>query len=228
MGEHNASDTIEVTGCEPPVSAASEPATKHNGKETSHIERVLSPDVDDAIEKSKIDISRIDKEVQQYAAAGRVEVDPETSKRLLRKIDRHVLTFMVITYFLQAIDKGTLAFTSIMGLKQDTGLVGQQVGLSIHLSSAYNTDWRGCQVFVAYHLHLYCRFGCRIPNKLDLAESADCKIPRLQHYLLGHCACLSCRVPQLYRSGHRSNSARYFRGLLSACICHFVRYVVQT
>lgn len=128
MAENNASDTIEITGSEPLTSVASDPV-KGNDKETSHIERVLSPDADDAIEKNNIDLSRVDKEVQQYAAAGQIEVDPETSKRLLRKIDRRVLTFMVITYFLQAIDKGTLAFTSIMGLQKDTGLVGQQVGL---------------------------------------------------------------------------------------------------
>jgi hypothetical protein len=127
MAEHNTSDTIEFTSSQPLTSVASDPV-KRNDKETSHIERVLSPDADDAIEKNNIDLSRVDKEVQQYAAAGHIEVDPETSKRLLRKIDRRVLSFMVITYFLQAIDKGTLAFTSIMDLPKDTGLVGQQVG----------------------------------------------------------------------------------------------------
>lgn len=127
MAEHTTSDTIEITGSEPLAPVASDPV-KHNDKETSHIERVLSPDAEDVIEKKNIDLSRIDKEVQQYAAAGQIEVDPETNKRLLRKIDRRVLTFMVITYFLQAIDKGTLAFTSIMGVQKDTGLVGQQVG----------------------------------------------------------------------------------------------------
>lgn len=33
---------------------------------------------------------------------------------------------MVFTYFLQALDKGTLSFTSIMNLPQDLHLVGQQ------------------------------------------------------------------------------------------------------
>lgn len=33
---------------------------------------------------------------------------------------------MVFTYFLQALDKGTLSFTSIMGLPEDLKLVGQQ------------------------------------------------------------------------------------------------------
>lgn len=124
MAEHVTSDSIEIN---PLASVASE-SVKNDNKETTHIERVLSPDADDAIEKKNIDLSRVDTEVQQYAAAGQIEVDTETNNRLLRKIDRRVLTFMIITYFLQAIDKGTLAFTSIMGVQDDTGLVGQQVG----------------------------------------------------------------------------------------------------
>jgi hypothetical protein len=160
MAEHNTSDTIEVTGSVPLTAVASDPV-KHDDKETSHIERVLSPDAEDAIEKKNIDLSRIAKEVQQYAGAGHIEVDPETSKRLLRKIDRRVLTFMIITYFLQAIDKGTLAFTSIMGIKTDTNLVGQQVGFYTHpcVSFAVFSD-RSFKVFMAYHLHLHCRFNC--------------------------------------------------------------------
>jgi hypothetical protein len=34
---------------------------------------------------------------------------------------------MIFTYFLQALDKGTMSFASIMGIKKDTHLVGQQV-----------------------------------------------------------------------------------------------------
>ncbi|KAH8695513.1 putative 2-ketogluconate transporter [Talaromyces proteolyticus] len=108
-----------------PASVELSPA-KHHDPEISHIERVISPEVDNAIKKDQIDMSRVDKEVQQYISAGQIEIDPETSRRLLRKIDRRVLSFMVITYFLQAIDKGTLAFTSIMGIQTDTHLVGQQ------------------------------------------------------------------------------------------------------
>lgn len=102
----------------------------------AHIERVISPDADndnaDDNLKDHMDLSRMDKEVQQYASLGHIEVDEATNRRLLRKIDRRVLTFMIITYFLQAIDKGTLAFTSIMDLPADTGLVGQQVCFCIH------------------------------------------------------------------------------------------------
>lgn len=39
-----------------------------------------------------------------------------------------ILTVMVFTYFIQALDKGTMSFASIMGIIDDAHLVGQQVG----------------------------------------------------------------------------------------------------
>jgi hypothetical protein len=56
-----------------------------------------------------------------------IDISPEDNKRLKRNIDKRVLSIMIFTYFLQALDKGTLSFASIMGIKKDTKLVGQQV-----------------------------------------------------------------------------------------------------
>ncbi|OJJ33604.1 hypothetical protein ASPWEDRAFT_87366, partial [Aspergillus wentii DTO 134E9] len=93
--------------------------------DAAHVERVLSPS--DKLDKPDLaDSTRVDQEVQEYATRGRVEVDDATSRRLRRMIDRRVLVIMIFTYFLQALDKGTLSFSSIMGLPEDTGLVGQQ------------------------------------------------------------------------------------------------------
>lgn len=78
----------------------------------------------------------IDKELAKYVADERVDVTQERSNELRKKIDRRVLVVMISTYFLQAIDKGTISFASIMGLPEDTGLTNedgslkQQVGLS--------------------------------------------------------------------------------------------------
>ena len=72
------------------------------------------------------DNSRIDPEVAKYASDV-IEIDDATNQRLKWKLYRRVLPIMVITYFLQALDKGTLSFSSIMNLPEDTGLVGQQV-----------------------------------------------------------------------------------------------------
>lgn len=94
-------------------------------KDSSHVEQVLSQT--DDLKREDMDYSRVDKEVQEYASRDRVEVDEETDKRLKKMIDRRVLAIMICTYFLQALDKGTMSFASIMGIIEDTGLKGQEV-----------------------------------------------------------------------------------------------------
>ncbi|KUI63294.1 hypothetical protein VP1G_10456 [Cytospora mali] len=53
-------------------------------------------------------------------------VDPEVSKRILKKIDLYILPFLCVTYALQFIDKTSLAYSSVYGLIEDNHLVGQQ------------------------------------------------------------------------------------------------------
>lgn len=98
-------------------------------QDVSHVERVLSPS--DKL-KAPIDANRVDNEVLEYAARGQIEVDEAESRRLRRMIDRRVLVIMIVTYFLQALDKGTMSFASIMGIRDDAHLVGQQVSLNIY------------------------------------------------------------------------------------------------
>lgn len=119
-----------MTDARPPSSGdhqvhqATLPNTEMNDlkKDISHVERVLSPS-----DKDAVDQTRIDNELQEYANLGRVEIDEATSRKLRRKIDRRVLVIMILTYFLQALDKGTMSFASIMGIREDTNLHGQQV-----------------------------------------------------------------------------------------------------
>lgn len=72
---------------------------------------------------------RVDKEVAQYASGTVVEISEEENTRLKRLVDRRVLSIMVFTYFLQALDKGTMSFASIMGIRTDEHLTTFQVGL---------------------------------------------------------------------------------------------------
>lgn len=77
--------------------------------------------------KNHPDFDRVDGEVAKYASDARIVIDDATNRRLRRLIDRRVLAIMIFTYFLQALDKGTLSFASIMGIQKDAGLHGQQV-----------------------------------------------------------------------------------------------------
>jgi hypothetical protein len=59
-------------------------------------------------------------------AEGRTEVTPDDDKRVLRRIDLVILPIMLGVYFLQALDKATLAYSSVFGLIDDTGLHGNE------------------------------------------------------------------------------------------------------
>jgi hypothetical protein len=62
-----------------------------------------------------------------YMSDPGIQIDAATDSRLFWTITRRVLVIQVITYFCQSLDKGILNYASIMGLKNDTHLVGQQV-----------------------------------------------------------------------------------------------------
>ncbi|RSL82326.1 hypothetical protein CEP51_005231 [Fusarium floridanum] len=101
------------------------PRQPHNDPEvieSQELEMVISP----SIAKDKLADDRIDREVAEYAGAERIDIDEATDKRLKRMIDRRVLSVMIVTYFLQALDKGTISFVSIMDFNEDNNLVGQQ------------------------------------------------------------------------------------------------------
>ena len=53
-------------------------------------------------------------------------VDPETNRRLLRKIDLHILPLICIIYFLQYIDKTAISYASVTGLRESANLHGNQ------------------------------------------------------------------------------------------------------
>lgn len=83
-----------------------------------------------------------DEETAKYAAAQAVRIDEETSSKLFWTINKRILVVMLgvsqtfylcfqrlifasQTYFCQSLDKGTLGFSSIMGIRTDAHLVGQ-------------------------------------------------------------------------------------------------------
>ncbi|KAI0107381.1 MFS general substrate transporter [Hypoxylon sp. NC0597] len=60
------------------------------------------------------------------AAGQRISVTPAESARVLRRIDTVILPIMLTVYFLQGLDKATLAYASVFGLIEDTGLAGDE------------------------------------------------------------------------------------------------------
>ncbi|KAF2720976.1 membrane transporter [Polychaeton citri CBS 116435] len=62
------------------------------------------------------------------AFAGRagevIEIDEATNQRLLRRIDWNLMPVMCVVYGLNFLDKTTISYASVMGIKKDIGLVG--------------------------------------------------------------------------------------------------------
>jgi len=99
-------------------------AAKVSDPEIAPVEHAEVEDVD--LKKDHMDYNRVDKEVAKYASDVAIDISPEENSRLKRLVDRRVLSIMIFTYFLQALDKGTMSFASIMNIRKDTHLVGQQ------------------------------------------------------------------------------------------------------
>lgn len=55
-----------------------------------------------------------------------IDVSPEESRRVRRKVDWVLLPILGICYFLQFLDKQTLSYASLLGMIDDTSLVGTQ------------------------------------------------------------------------------------------------------
>ena len=51
--------------------------------------------------------------------------DPAQRKKLIRKIDLTIAPLLAAVYFLQFLDKTTLSYTAVMGIREDTHLEGQ-------------------------------------------------------------------------------------------------------
>lgn len=116
----NTSGTIE----DAPKTAEMHHASLKPDTDASHIENMHYPGSD---KPDQMDYGRVDSEVAKYTSEIAIDISDDENKRLKKLIDKRVLIIMIVTYFIQALDKGTLAFTSIMGIKEETHLVGNQV-----------------------------------------------------------------------------------------------------
>lgn len=94
-----------------PEKAASSPATDPHGLDQLSISSLAQNHRDDNYEL--------------YKTARDLEVDPVEIKRVLRKIDYRIIPILFVTYMLQYLDKNSINFASVYGLKQGTGLKGQ-------------------------------------------------------------------------------------------------------
>lgn len=169
------------------------------------------------MQKLKAIDERVDHEVAEYAGTTRIEIDATTNTRLKRMIDRRVLSVMIVTYFLQALDKGTISFVSIMGFNEDNHLVEQQVTILADNDERliHTTDWHHLVLVVDY-LYLHRSLGSRIPNQSHHPTRSHCQVPFVQYYCMGSSIGVSCSMQELRWAGSGTDHLGYFRGMHSA------------
>lgn len=172
----------------------------------AHLEQTLSGGYTG---KDFTDFTRVDDEVAKYASEARVVIDEATNTRLRRLIDRRVLIIMVITYFLQALDKGTLSFASIMGIQKYAHLVGQQV-----CDQSYRNPFRSVglvrsnssSVLVVDNVHLHRYPHRRISYQLDHPACSHRQVSLRQYRALGNDIDVARCRKKLYPSGSPSHT----------------------
>ncbi|KAF9653218.1 MFS general substrate transporter [Thelephora ganbajun] len=76
-------------------------------------------------------------------AAEDITLTPEEAKRLRRKIDWHIMPLMSILYWVQFMDKTTLGYSAILGIRKDTNLT----------TNEYN--WLGTIFYLGYLVFEY-------------------------------------------------------------------------
>ncbi|KAF2258116.1 membrane transporter [Lojkania enalia] len=102
--------------------------------------------VQEKILKHSHDADAAMKAFEQYDGQS-LELTPETNKRLLRKIDLHLMPILCVIYGLNYLDKTTLSYASIMGLKLPPSDNKLQSGIGI---SGSQYSWLGSMFYFGY------------------------------------------------------------------------------
>lgn len=155
-----------------------------------------------------------------YAGTSATFVDEATNKQLFWTVNKRILACMLGTYFCQSLDKGTLGFASIMGIKNDAHLVGQQFRLVAWSLVQKSIDQLPVQL--ARYNSLHGSTLRRVPYQCPPPETPCRQIPCNKRVSLGHRYRLfsSCQGFQGFDGG--SFLARCLRILCSANIHHHV------
>ncbi|KAJ5674981.1 transporter [Penicillium maclennaniae] len=89
------------------------------------VETAKSMAIDPTLEKHAHDADEAMKAFDELQGEA-IELDEATNKRLLRIIDWHMMPIMCCIYGMNYLDKTTLSYASIMGIKKDLNLVKDQ------------------------------------------------------------------------------------------------------
>ena len=134
--------------------------------------------------------------------------DPVQLKKLIRKIDFTITPLLFAVYFLQFLDKTTLSYTAVMGIRTDTHLVGQDYS---DLSMLFYIGTLMADMYANDCSHANSdRFPrCRVPYAVSCATYLKTGfLLGGEHYALGLGARLPCSMHHFRRALNMPNTAR--------------------
>lgn len=131
----------EPTPAQPSHTLSDETADegKPQDVQVEHSKKSTLPMLYDGINKNTPNDERqalYDEAIEQYGEDG--SIDPVAEKKLVRKIDARVIPILGICYFFYYVDKTTLSYAAIFGIKDDLKLVGTEYSW---LSSIFYFGW---------------------------------------------------------------------------------------
>jgi hypothetical protein len=90
-----------------------------------------------AEEAKSVSSRNLDETYEVYKQQDARELDPQEARRVLRKIDLHILPLLMGTYMLQYLDKSSINFAAVFGLEEGTNLSGQGKNKTLPNDSHY-------------------------------------------------------------------------------------------
>lgn len=151
----------------------------------------------DPVPEKGLGLQAADDETAAYATGDPVTIDKATNRRLFWQINRRILVGMLgvgvdsllpktlparfgpsltqrsQTYFCQSLDKGTLGFSSIMGIQDDAGLTGNKYNwLGKLLALSHLMVWLN----LFRHDPVYWCLGGRVSDQFPPPETSRCQI----------------------------------------------------
>lgn len=84
-------------------------------------------------ERSSASSKDLDDAYELYRRQDATNLDPREARQVLRRIDWHILPLLMGTYLLQYLDKSSVNFASVFGLRQGTNLHGQDYSWSLSI-----------------------------------------------------------------------------------------------
>lgn len=85
------------------------------------------------------------------------EIDPAEEKALVRKLDRVIMPLMAAVYFFQYLDKGSINYAAIFGLKTDLKLTGEEFSwvVSLFYLGQLASEYPAAYVLSRFHITLF-------------------------------------------------------------------------